>query len=419
MKRYLWVAIIGGCLAAGSNVYTAAAPAATAPVPTFAKDVAPILYKNCTDCHRPTMFAPMSLLTYDEVRPWARAIKQRVSRREMPPWHADSAPGVFKNDPRLAQKDIDTIAAWVDGGAPLGNAKDLPPAPNYNDGGWTIGTPDLVLTMPEEYHIPADGLVPYLNFRIPTGLTEDKWIQAYEFRPSNRGIVHHIVASAVPANSQPNAVDEAGGGRNSIGNLVPSRPGVVLPQGVAKLLPANSEIVLQMHYTTNGTPQSDRTSVGLVFAKQPPKQVVGGGGGGTNNTFVIPAGAANYEVSAKRKLPEDTTLLAMMPHMHVRGKDMTYIAHYPDGRTETLLSVPRYDFRWQTTYELAQPKVLPKGTELEVIAHFDNSAGNKDNPDPTHDVRWGDQTWEEMMIGSMTTIRDFTPEASPRRSLQQ
>jgi hypothetical protein len=212
------------------------------------------------------MFAPMSLLTYDEVRPWARAIKQRVSRREMPPWHADSAPGVFKNDPRLAQKDIDTIAAWVDGGAPLGNAKDLPPAPNYNDGGWTIGTPDLVLTMPEEYHIPADGLVPYLNFRIPTGLTEDKWIQAYEFRPSNRGIVHHIVASAVPANSQPNAVDEAGGGRNSIGNLVPSRPGVVLPQGVAKLLPANSEIVLRC--TTRPTARRRATARASVSSSR-------------------------------------------------------------------------------------------------------------------------------------------------------
>jgi len=408
--------IIVGCLAVGTSVYTAAP--ADSSGPTFAKDVAPILYKNCVDCHRATMFAPMSLVTYDEVRPWARAIKQRVVAREMPPWHADGAAGVFKNDARLSQQEVDTIAAWVERGAPKGEDKDLPALPKFNDSGWTIGTPDLVLTMPEEYHIPADGLVPYLNFRIPTNLTEDRWIQAYEFRPSNRGIVHHIVASAVPANQAPSAVDEAGGGRNSIGNLVPSRPGVVLPPGVAKLLPANSEIVLQMHYTTNGAPQTDRTSVGLIFAKEPPKQIVGGGGAGMSNTFVIPPFADNYEVRTHRKLTEDTTVLSMMPHMHVRGKDMTYIAHYPDGRSETLLSVPKYDFRWQTTYELTQPKVLPKGTDIEVIAHFDNSLGNKDNPDPAQEVRWGDQTWEEMMIAAMTTIRDAPAAASPRRSQQ-
>ncbi len=387
----------------------APATEAAGPVPTFAKDVAPILYNRCAECHRATMFAPMSLVTYEEVRPWARAIKSKVVKREMPPWHADAPAGVFKDDPRLSQQEIDTITAWVDGGAPRGDSRDLPALPPLPAEGWTIGKPDLILTMADEYHIPADGTVPYLNFRIATGLTEDKWIQAYEFKPSNRAIVHHIVASAVPANEAPSAVDEAGGGRNSIGNLVPSRPGVVLPLGVAKLLPANSDIVLQMHYTTSGSPQTDRTSVGIIFAKEPPKKVVGGGGSGTNQRFVIPAFAANHEVRAERKLTEDTNLLAMMPHMHVRGKDMTYIAKYPDGRTETLLSVPRYDFRWQTTYEYVTPKLLPKGTVVEVIAHFDNSPANKDNPDPSHDVRWGDQTWEEMMIGATTTIMDLAP----------
>jgi hypothetical protein len=337
----------------------------------------------------------------------------------MPPWHAEGPSGVFKNDPRLSPEEIATIARWADTGASRGNDADMPKLPALPAEGWTIGTPDLVLTMADEYHIPADGTVPYLNFRIPTGLTEDRWIQAYEFRPSNRAIVHHIVASAVPGGSQPSAVDEAGGGRNSIGNLVPSRPGVTLPPGVAKLLPANSDIVLQMHYTTNGSPQTDRTSVGIIFAKQPPRQVVGGGGGGTSNTFVIPPFAADYEVrTMSRPLAEDTELLGMMPHMHVRGKDMTYIAHYPDGRVETLLSVPHYDFRWQTTYEYRTPKLLPKGTTVEVIAHFDNSAGNKDNPDPSQEVRWGDQTWEEMMIGSTTTIRTL-PAAPARSSAQQ
>ncbi len=412
LKALFSVAAIVGVLSATPGW---AAPPADAPSPTFAKDVAPILYRSCVECHRATMFAPMSLVTYEEVRPWARAIKQKVTRGEMPPWHADGPAGVFKNDPRLTAEEIATIARWADGGAVRGNDADMPRLAPLPAEGWTIGTPDLVLTMADEYHIPADGTVPYLNFRISTGLTEDRWIQAYEFRPSNRAIVHHIVASAVPGGSQPSPVDEAGGGRNSIGNLVPSRPGVTLPPGVAKLLPANSDIVLQMHYTTNGSPQSDRTSVGIIFAKQPPTQVVGGGGGGTSNSFVIPPFAANYEVrTMSRPLAEDTQLLAMMPHMHVRGKDMTYIAHYPDGRAETLLSVPRYDFRWQTTYEYRTPKLLPKGTTVEVIAHFDNSAGNKDNPDPSQEVRWGDQTWEEMMIGSTTTIRTL-----PARSTAQ
>jgi hypothetical protein len=394
------------------------APQAAGPVPTFARDVAPILYKSCVECHRATMFAPMSLVTYDEVRPWARAIKTKVVKREMPPWHADAPAGVFKDDPRLSQQEIDTITAWVDGGAPQGSVADMPPLPKLPAEGWTIGKPDLILTMADEYNIPPDGTVPYLNFRIATGLTEDKWIQAYEFKPSNRAIVHHIVASAVPANATPSAVDEAGGGRNSIGNLVPSRPGVTLPSGVAKFLPANSDIVLQMHYTTNGSPQKDRTSVGIIFAKEPPSQVVGGGGSGTNQRFVIPAFAPNHEVRAERRLAEDTNLLAMMPHMHVRGKDMTYVATYPDGRTETLLSVPRYDFRWQTTYEYVTPKLLPKGTVVEVIAHFDNSAANRDNPDPAQEVRWGDQTWEEMMIGATTTITDAAT-AAQRRSKSQ
>jgi len=369
---------------------------------TYTKDVAPILFKSCVECHRPNMFAPMSLMSYDEVRPWARAIKLRVANREMPPWHASGPLGEFKSDPRLSDADIQTIAAWADGGAAKGADKDTPATPTFNDDGWTIGKPDVVFSMATEYQIPADGTVPYLNFRVPTNLGEDKWIQAYEFRPSNRSQVHHIVASIVPQNAGPGTVVEGMGG---LGNLVPSRPGVVLPPGVAKLLPANADLVLQMHYTTNGAPASDRTEVGLIFAKQPPKQVVASAGV-SNLQFVIPPNDPNYEVRTKRKLTEDSLIRAYMPHMHVRGKDMTILAHYPDGHTETLLSVPHYDFNWQTTYELKQAKVLPKGTEIEVIAHYDNSAGNRNNPDPTHEVRWGDQTWEEMMIAAIETLND-------------
>ena len=348
------------------------------------------------------MFAPMSLMTFEETRPWARAIKQRVVKREMPPWTADAPHGVFKNDPRLSQQDVDTIAAWVDAGAPRGDYRDLPAAPRFADG-WTIGTPDAIFTMTEDFKVPAEGTIPYQYIRVPTNLTEDKWIQAIEFRPSNRAVVHHIIASAQPAGQAPN--DERTPGRVGLGGITPNMPGEVYEPGVARKLPAGSDIILQMHYTTNGAATVDRTSVGVIYAKEPPKQALGGGMI-LNVGFTIPPGADNHEVKAVQTLQRDTVVTSLMPHMHMRGKDMTYVAHYPDGRTETLLSVPKYLFDWQIVYDFTQPKVLPKGTRIEVTAHFDNSTRNAYNPDPTQTVRWGDQTWEEMMIGFFTTLVD-------------
>ena len=383
-----------------------AAAAADAPV-TFTKDVAPILYKSCVECHRPTMFAPMSLMTFDDARPWARAIKQRVTARTMPPWGADPAHGTFKNDPRLADGDIETIAKWVDAGAPKGEDADLPAAPTFVDG-WTIGQPDAIFTMDEEFTIPATGAIPYKYFRVPTNLTEDKWIQAIEIKPGARAQVHHVIAFTQPAGSPLKPGGELG--PTNIGGVTPNKPGLVFEPGVARLLRGNSDIVMQIHYTTNGTENHDRTTVGIIYAKQPPTRMVGGGMA-INPRFVIPANDGNAEVKAVQTISRDTTVTAMTPHMHVRGKDMIYIAHYPDGTSETLLSVPKYDFNWQITYQLAKPKVLPKGTQLEVIAHYDNSANNKFNPDPTKDVRWGDQTWEEMMIGFFSTVAE--PAATP------
>ncbi|PYR47083.1 MAG: thiol-disulfide isomerase [Acidobacteria bacterium] len=372
---------------------------------TFTRDVAPILYRNCVECHRPTMFAPMSLVTYEEARPWARAIKQRVAKREMPPWSADNPAGAFKNDPRLPQKDIDTIVAWVDGGATKGDERDLPAVPRFADG-WTIGKPDAIFTMAEEFKVPAEGAVPYQYIRIPTNLTEDKWIQAIEIKPGNRAVVHHVIANAQPMGSGQSAADERTPGRVGLGGVTPNKPGIVYEAGVARLLPARSEIVLQMHYTTNGEPATDRTSIGVIYAKEPPKKTLGGGMV-MSLGFAIPPGADRHEVRASTTLRQEIALSTMTPHMHVRGRDMSYIAHYPDGRSETLLSVPKYDFNWQITYELAQPKTLPKDTRLEVIAHFDNSSGNLYNPDPSQTVRWGEQTWEEMMIGFFSTIVDL------------
>jgi hypothetical protein len=381
---------------------SSAARAADAPV-TFTKDVAPILYKSCVECHRPTMFAPMSLVTFDEARPWARSIKQRVVARTMPPWGADPAHGSFKNDPRLSQTEIDTIAKWVDDGAPKGDDKDLPPVPQLAEG-WTIGKPDAVFTMEEEYKIPASGTIPYLYFRVPTHLTEDKWIQAIEIKPGARSHVHHVLAYTQPAGQTPNP----GGalGPTNIGGVTPNKPGLVFEPGVARLFRGNSDIVLQMHYTTNGTEATDRTTVAVIYAKQPPTKLAAGGMA-LNPRFVIPANDGNAEVRATQTLTKDTLVTAYTPHMHVRGKDMTYIAHYADGTDETLISVPKYDFNWQITYQLAQPKLLPKGTKVEVIAHYDNSTANKFNPDPSKDVRWGDQTWEEMMIGFYSTVVDL------------
>jgi hypothetical protein len=370
---------------------------------TFTKDVAPIFYARCTECHRPTMFAPMSLMTYESARPWAKSIKQKVVARQMPPWGADPAYGTFKNDPRLSQGEIDTITAWVDAGAPKGDDKDLPPAPTFAEG-WSIGQPDDVFAMDEEFQIPATGVIPYRYFRVPTHLTEDKWIQAIEIHPGARAHVHHVLAYTQPA-GQPLSPGGALGPTN-IGGVTPNKPALVFEPGVARRLRGNSDLVLQIHYTTNGTEATDRTIVGVIYAKDPPTKVAAGGMA-LNPRFVIPANAGNHEVTATLVIVKDTLLTAMTPHMHVRGKDMTYIAHYPDGTSETLLSVPKYDFNWQLTYQLAKPKLIPAGTKMEVIAHYDNSANNKFNPDSSQEVKWGDQTWEEMMIGFWSTISDL------------
>ena len=373
---------------------------------TFTKDVAPILYNRCVECHRAGEIAPMSLVSYQEVRPWAKSIRQRVADRSMPPWSADPHYGKFSNDPSLSQKEIETIVGWVDAGAPKGDDKDLPPTPKFVQG-WTIGKPDVVLAMQEEHAIPADGTIPYLYFTIPTGFKEDKWIQAMEIRPGNRGVVHHVIAFAQEPGAirRGNAAGEAQQGRGQLGGITPNKTGVVFAPGTARLIKAGSNIVFQMHYTTNGEATKDRTSIGLVFAKEPPVRTVVTGNA-LNARFVIPAGEANHEVRSSTTFKDDVHISSFMPHMHFRGKDFTYTAVYPDGHSEILLSVPKYDFNWQLTYVLEKPVALPKGTRLDCVAHFDNSTKNKYNPDPTKEVRWGDQTWEEMMIGWFGYTRD-------------
>ena len=392
--------------------------------PTFSRDVAPIFYEKCISCHREGEVAPMSLVTFREARPWARSIHEKVTTREMPPWHADRRYGTFSNDLSLTQPEIDTIAAWVTAGAQEGNAADLPPLPEFTEG-WQIGTPDMVFEMPVEFEVPASGTVDYQYFDVPTGFTKDMWMQAGEVRAGDRQHVHHIViyVKEPEPNSRPQVVSvrpilaegqapprraerpaddgRPGGGDAMLVNWAVGEDPPVHAPGTAKRIPAGSTLVFNLHYTTDGEPGLDRSRLGLIFADEPPAREVRTGLI-ANPLFELPPGAANYEVEAEATFGEDVKVWTLHPHMHLRGKDMTYTVTYPDGTTEIVLSVPRFDFGWQTDYYLAEPLLLPKGSKMHVSAHFDNSEANRANPDPTATVRWGDQTWEEMMIGFFT-----------------
>jgi len=401
--------------------------------PTFTRDVAPILYARCVSCHRPGEVGPMPLVTFRDVRPWARAIQQKTSTRAMPPWGADAHYGKFRNDRSLTDRQIATLAAWADGGAPEGDTKDLPRLPQFVDG-WQIGQPDQTFEMLADFDIPAKGAVDYQYFEVPTNFTEDHWMQAGEVRAGDRAHVHHIIVyvkepkptprpvavtirpilAAPPAAGQSTSAPPAPATRPAQTTAASSRTGdtmlvnwavgedpPVFPSGMAKRIPAGSTLVFQVHYTTNGTPGRDRSRVGLIFSKEPPQRemrtaLI------ANPVFTIPAGAGNHQVEAEATFAEDVKIYTMHPHMHLRGKDMTYTLTRPDGATEVLLSVPKYDFGWQTDYALAEPLAVTKGSKVRVTAHFDNSPANRANPDPTANVRWGDQTWEEMMIGFFT-----------------
>ena len=433
MKRILSVSLIGCGLVAGlflalsSTLASVNSPA----VVTFNKDVAPIIQKNCQACHRPGEVAPMPLMTYKDVRPWAKSIREKVVTREMPPWFADPQHGEFSNDCRLSQKEIDTISAWVDGGAPEGNPKDLRPNPTYTEG-WQIGKPDVVLSMTEIYSVPAEGVIPYKYFAVPTNFTEDKYVQFAEIRQGNRKLVHHIIVDVrypehgnlpKPGEIKPEELAAArgrgGSGErpdDSDGRVVGWAPGeapLMLRQGQAKLIKKGSVLIFQVHYTTDGEAGTDRSSVGLIFSKQPvEKRVITAGAVARN--LEIPPGVPNHEVTSTYAFKEDSHIDSLHPHMHMRGKDFIYRLVYPDGTSKVLLSVPRWDFNWQMTYVFKEEVAAPKGSRLECVAHYDNSAKNKFNPDPTKLVKWGPQTWDEMMIGYV----DYTLDKQDLRRTQ-
>jgi hypothetical protein len=386
------------------------------PGPTFYRDVLPILQQHCQACHRPGEIAPFPLVTYDQTHRWAGQIRDAVRQKKMPPWFADPQFGHFSNDPSLTPQDVDTLSSWALADAPAGNALDAPLPPHWAVG-WNIPQPDLVIEMPKPVALPAHGDVEYTYEIVHTGFKEDRWVQKSEVRPSSREHVHHAVVYIRPPDSTwlRQAPVGAPFTASSLGDeklrhdahsttsdmLLVYAPGSspdLWPDGMAKFVPAGSDLVFQMHYTTNGHAGHDQTSVGIVFAKEPPNQRVITLQL-TNSSFVIPPGVDNFRVEAHGTLPNDATLLSFFPHMHLRGKRFEYNLIHPDGSViETLLRV-HYDFYWQLSYRLGEPRFLKAGTELQAVAWYDNSRRNPHNPDPDSSVRWGDQTYDEMMVG--------------------
>jgi hypothetical protein len=398
--------------------------------PTFDKDVLPILQRQCQVCHRPGEIGPMPFVTYEGTRPWAKAIKAAVASRKMPPWFADPKYGHFANERHLSSAEIATLTAWADNGAPEGDAKDKPAPVTFRDG-WNI-RPDVVFQLPKPMKVPAKGTLEYTYVAVSAPFKEDTWVLAGEIRPTNRSLVHHVVANVRPKGSkwmtqaqlgsEPYApgptrnVDliKANGGSPSVLDnefLVGYVPGMEAQRfdidHSAKLIPAGADIVFELHYTANGTAGEDQTMVGLELAKEPPKRLFMSIGAAQTNLNIAP-GDANAEAKATVKFGQPVDFVYMQPHMHLRGKDMKIDALYPTGERETLLDVPHYDFNWQIVYYEKTPLQFPKGTTLELTAHWDNSPNNKWNPDPTATVHWGDQSWQEMLAAPMAVIVDRT-----------
>jgi hypothetical protein len=384
------------------------------PSPTFYHDVQPILEKHCQNCHRPGEMA-FPLITYNQAAPRARVIAESAVSKKMPPWLADPNYGRFANDPSLTMDEIKLLSTWAKSGAHAGNPRDMKPAPHMTNG-WNISAPDDVIEMPKAITLARKGDIDYTYEIVPTHFREDRWVQMAELRPTSRDHVHHGVVYIRPPDSkwlrkapvgvpftEDTLTDEQGRREAQWTDsdiLLVYAPGsspVILNSGMAKLIPAGSDLVIQMHYMAMGDAASDRPAIGLVFAKQQPKQRVLTLQL-TNDHFVIPPHADDYRVEARGSLPNDATLLGFFPHMHWRGKKFEYNIIHPDGRIEPLLKV-RWDFEWQLTYQLTEPRPLKAGTVLQAVAWYDNSSGNPHNPDPNQEVRWGDQTYDEMMVG--------------------
>jgi len=433
--RLMQTVAIAGVSLIGIALARTSAPAARLADPTFATDVAPIFYKNCTTCHRPGGMGPFTLLEYDTAKTKLDEMYDAVKGGVMPPWHAEGAHGVFRNDRRLSDTEKETILRWISTGAKPGDLKKLPPKPEYTTT-WTLGTPDAVVSMPDEFTIPASGKIEYQYFEVSTNFTEDKWVQSIEIKPGARPVVHHVLVFArvpAPANAAPAAApptppvagatpaprptplfirpreqalppdppraDSLHAPPRQLGTLIgtetPGNVAMEFPKGTALRIRAGTILTFQMHYTTSGHQMNDRTSVGFHFAKEMPDEEIFASQF-LNGSLSLPAGAKDVAVPAELGIGQPVRIWGMMPHTHLRGTRWKYTLEKPDSTSEVILDVPHYDFNWQTYYMFAKPLEVAPGSKIKSVAWYDNSASNKHNPDPTINVKWGDQTWEEM-----------------------
>jgi mono/diheme cytochrome c family protein len=393
LPRAAWSMLLAFPLLGGAG------PAAAAGVGddvTWARDIAPLFQQKCQECHRPQGIAPFSLLEYEQVRAWSKAIRREVQHRRMPPWGLDPEVGEWANDPTLSAHELARLEAWLAAGMPLGDPADLPPPREFHQD-WSIGEPDLVFEMPAQVQIPAEGVVDYQHFVTELQNAEDLYVERMEVLPGNRSAVHHIIVFLQP----PEARTSSDGFTNTMLDVyAPGSPPGINPPGVARKIPAGSKLLWQVHYTPIGEATSDRSKVGIVLAKEKPREILRTATI-VNPRFEIPPGADDHRVEAEGTIPREATIYSFTPHMHYRGKSMDFYLELPDGTSELVCSIPRYDFDWQLDYRLQQPRRVPAGTKIRVVAHFDNSSQNPDNPDPTATVRWGEQTWEEMMMGGI------------------
>jgi len=390
-----------GCALDLPATKAAAAPTAL----TYHRDVERILQANCIECHRQGGVAPFSLETMADISENAAMMRKQLDRGAMPPWFAAPEPaGVhspWANDRSLSARDKGDLLAWLQSNRPVGDPKDAPVRRVFASE-WSIGTPDLVVQIPQPIAVQAEGTMPYQFATAQTTLTEDQWVQGYEIMPTNRSVVHHVIVQ-VHEKGKSLLRDRAEGAEGYWAAYVPGNTSHVYPEGFARKLPAGATVTFQIHYTPNGKATQDQIKMGLIFAKTPPRyqmQTVAV----ADRAISIPPGDANHAESTQRPIPYDMNVTALMAHMHVRGKSFKYEITYPDGKTETLLDIPKYDFNWQLRYDYATPKVFPRGSIVKVTAVYDNSAGNAANPDPTKTVKWGPQTSDEMMIGYFETI---------------
>ena len=445
MPRSLFVLALTATVAILGNTTTAERGAEA--TPTFAKDVAPIIFENCASCHRPGDIAPMSLTSYQEVRPWARSIKDKVVSREMPPWHAEQPITPIRNDRRLSQEQIDTIVAWVDGGAPRGDEAELPALPEFHADEWHHPSgrqPDYILPLPMVIEIPAEGELPYITIYSEIPFEKDVFAAAVEMLPGNRSVVHHMSVNVVELPEGIELIDgwphDADGNRLTPEQIregmtresnvlsgstklicfVPGRGFEMFQPGVAKRVSAGKYLRWSLHYQVTGRPETDHSRVGIWEAEiqvtyemlsrtigsplptTPDKTlpvIVNGAEVSRRQVPVIPPYADDWEIIMQTDVTEPITFYAISPHMHLRGKDMRFLVVWPDGREELLLDVPRYDFNWQTEFEFAEPLKIPGGSTLIVRGHYNNSLNNRYNPAPDKEVYWGEQSWDEMFEG--------------------